>query len=145
MVIPHHNLIKVDFVPVSTVDVEAVVGRRASLPCDIEPDTKEDRVYMVLWFRHSGGKPLYRSAIIMASLVVGVAPRNCSMVDIFNHSVSSSSSSAYSSKLLASSKALNWMRSTAFFIQLLHGPRHEVSRQGSKYYSVKDLIYRAAI
>ncbi|XP_048477987.1 nephrin [Plutella xylostella] len=49
----------VDFVPVSTVDVEAVVGRRASLPCDIEPDTKEDRVYMVLWFRHSGGKPLY--------------------------------------------------------------------------------------
>ncbi|XP_059051651.1 hemicentin-2-like [Achroia grisella] len=49
----------VDFVPVSTMDVEAVVGRTASLPCDIEPDTNEDRVYMVLWFRHSGGKPLY--------------------------------------------------------------------------------------
>ncbi|KAJ0172067.1 hypothetical protein K1T71_012040 [Dendrolimus kikuchii] len=43
----------------STMDVEAVVGRTASLPCDIEPDTNEDRVYMVLWFRHSGGKPLY--------------------------------------------------------------------------------------
>ena len=50
----------VDFVPVSTVDVEAVVGRTAVLPCDIEPDSHEDRVYMVLWFRHAGGKPLYR-------------------------------------------------------------------------------------
>ncbi|CAH0596489.1 unnamed protein product [Chrysodeixis includens] len=49
----------VDFVPVSTVEVEAVVGRTASLPCDIEPDSNEDRVYMVLWFRHAGGKPLY--------------------------------------------------------------------------------------
>ncbi|XP_032522473.2 nephrin-like [Danaus plexippus] len=49
----------VDFVPVSTMDVEAVVGRTASLPCDIEPDSNEDRVYMVLWFRHAGGKPLY--------------------------------------------------------------------------------------
>lgn len=49
----------VDFVPVSTMDVEAVVGRTAALPCDIEPDSNEDRVYMVLWFRHSGGKPLY--------------------------------------------------------------------------------------
>ncbi|KAJ8711949.1 hypothetical protein PYW08_008903 [Mythimna loreyi] len=49
----------VDFVPVSTMEVEAVVGRTASLPCDIEPDTNEDRVYMVLWFRHAGGKPLY--------------------------------------------------------------------------------------
>ncbi|XP_050354985.1 hemicentin-2-like [Nymphalis io] len=49
----------VDFVPVSTVDVEAVVGRTATLPCDIEPDSNEDRVYMVLWFRHAGGKPLY--------------------------------------------------------------------------------------
>ncbi|XP_039760019.1 hemicentin-2-like [Pararge aegeria] len=41
------------------MDVEAVVGRTASLPCDIEPDSHEDRVYMVLWFRHAGGKPLY--------------------------------------------------------------------------------------
>ncbi|XP_072933154.1 neural cell adhesion molecule 1-like [Epargyreus clarus] len=49
----------VDFVPVSTSDVDAVVGRTASLPCDIEPDSHEDRVYMVLWFRHAGGKPLY--------------------------------------------------------------------------------------
>ncbi|XP_012545535.1 neural cell adhesion molecule 2 isoform X2 [Bombyx mori] len=53
----HEDL--VDFVPVSTMGVEAVVGRTASLPCDIEPDSNEDRVYMVLWFRHAGGKPLY--------------------------------------------------------------------------------------
>ncbi|KAH8276880.1 hypothetical protein KR026_002075 [Drosophila bipectinata] len=45
--------------PVSTVAVEAVLGRTASLPCDIEPEAKDDRVYMVLWFRESAGKPLY--------------------------------------------------------------------------------------
>ncbi|XP_048486123.1 hemicentin-2 [Plutella xylostella] len=44
---------------VSTVDVDAVLGRTAALPCDVTPDTKEDRVYMVLWFRKSGGKPIY--------------------------------------------------------------------------------------
>ncbi|XP_037943815.1 synaptogenesis protein syg-2-like [Teleopsis dalmanni] len=44
---------------VSTVSVEAVLGRTATLPCDIEPEAKDDRVYMVLWFRESAGKPLY--------------------------------------------------------------------------------------
>ncbi|KOB76275.1 Protein turtle-like protein A [Operophtera brumata] len=44
---------------VSTVDVDAVLGRKASLPCDVTPDVTEDRVYMVLWFRKSGGKPIY--------------------------------------------------------------------------------------
>ncbi|CAF4880883.1 unnamed protein product [Pieris macdunnoughi] len=45
------------------MEVEAVVGRTGSLPCDIEPDSHEDRVYMVLWFRHAGGKPLYRLVV----------------------------------------------------------------------------------
>lgn len=45
---------------VSTVTVEAVLGRSTSLPCDIEPDVRDDRVYMVLWFRESAGKPLYK-------------------------------------------------------------------------------------
>ncbi|RVE55340.1 hypothetical protein evm_000238 [Chilo suppressalis] len=44
---------------ISTVDVDAVLGRTASLPCDVTPDANEDRVYMVLWFRKSGGKPIY--------------------------------------------------------------------------------------
>ncbi|XP_050669557.1 hemicentin-2-like [Leptidea sinapis] len=44
---------------VSTMDVDAVLGRTASLPCDVTPDANEDRVYMVLWFRKSGGKPIY--------------------------------------------------------------------------------------
>ncbi|XP_045776193.1 hemicentin-1-like [Maniola jurtina] len=47
---------------VSTVDVDAVLGRTASLPCDVTPDANEDRVYMVLWFRagkSTGGKPIY--------------------------------------------------------------------------------------
>ncbi|KAG4067835.1 hypothetical protein HA402_010521, partial [Bradysia odoriphaga] len=43
----------------STVSVEAVLGKTASLPCDIEPEVRDDRVYMVLWFRESAGKPLY--------------------------------------------------------------------------------------
>ncbi|KAI8425160.1 hypothetical protein MSG28_006989 [Choristoneura fumiferana] len=46
-------------IAVSTVDVDAVLGRTASLPCDVAPDAAEDRVYMVLWFRKSGGKPIY--------------------------------------------------------------------------------------
>ncbi|KAG5671866.1 hypothetical protein PVAND_002037 [Polypedilum vanderplanki] len=47
--------------PVSTVSVEAVLGRTATLPCDIDPgpEARDDRVYMVLWFRESAGKPLY--------------------------------------------------------------------------------------
>lgn len=45
--------------PVSTVGVDAVLGRSVTLPCDIEPTTPVDRVYMVLWFRDSAGKPLY--------------------------------------------------------------------------------------
>lgn len=48
------------FFPVSTVTVEAVLGRSTSLPCDIEPEMRDDRVYMVLWFRENAGKPLYK-------------------------------------------------------------------------------------
>lgn len=44
----------------STKLVEAVLGRSTSLPCDIEPDERDDRVYMVLWFREKAGKPLYK-------------------------------------------------------------------------------------
>ncbi|KAG8237867.1 hypothetical protein J437_LFUL017976 [Ladona fulva] len=50
---------------VSTVSVEAVVGRSVALPCDIEPATREDRIYMVLWFRESAGKPMYRKLLVM--------------------------------------------------------------------------------
>lgn len=42
-----------------------MLGRTASLPCDVAPDAAEDRVYMVLWFRAgkaTGGKPIYRLA-----------------------------------------------------------------------------------
>ncbi|VVC94375.1 unnamed protein product [Leptidea sinapis] len=44
------------------MDVDAVLGRTASLPCDVTPEANEDRVYMVLWFRagkSTGGKPIY--------------------------------------------------------------------------------------
>ncbi|XP_063233015.1 synaptogenesis protein syg-2-like isoform X2 [Bacillus rossius redtenbacheri] len=45
--------------PVSTVQVDGVLGRSVSLPCDIEPATRDDRVYMVLWFKENAGKPMY--------------------------------------------------------------------------------------
>lgn len=45
---------------VSTSIVEAVLGKTTQLPCDIEPEMPNDRVYMVLWFRENTGKPLYR-------------------------------------------------------------------------------------
>lgn len=48
------------YFPVSTVTVEAVLGRSTTMPCDIEPDVRDDRVYMVLWFRESMPKPLYK-------------------------------------------------------------------------------------
>lgn len=54
------NLFDFLLLTVSTVSVEAVLGRSTSLPCDIEPDMRDDRVYMVLWFRESAGKPLYK-------------------------------------------------------------------------------------
>lgn len=53
----------------STVSVEAVLGKTASLPCDIEPEVRDDRVYMVLWFRESAGKPLYRYVNNMSTLI----------------------------------------------------------------------------
>lgn len=53
------DLFSFDFL-VSTVSVEAVLGRSTSLPCDIEPEVRDDRVYMVLWFREKAGKPLYK-------------------------------------------------------------------------------------
>lgn len=39
--------------------VEGVLGHRVELPCDIAANRREDTVYMVMWFRESGGKPLY--------------------------------------------------------------------------------------
>lgn len=44
----------------TTVSVEAVLNKPANLPCDIEPEEQNDRVYMVLWFKETAGKPLYR-------------------------------------------------------------------------------------
>lgn len=40
--------------------VEGVLGHRVEMPCDITPKRRDDPVYMVLFFRESGGKPLYR-------------------------------------------------------------------------------------
>ncbi|XP_045537741.1 nephrin [Papilio machaon] len=45
--------------PVPTVHVQGVVGKKASLPCDTQPLSSEDQVAMVLWFKESDGEPLY--------------------------------------------------------------------------------------
>ncbi|XP_060522405.1 synaptogenesis protein syg-2-like isoform X2 [Cylas formicarius] len=44
---------------VITSSVDAVLSRSATLPCDIEPHIREDRVYMVLWYRDGHSKPIY--------------------------------------------------------------------------------------
>lgn len=41
-------------------DVEAVLGGRAELPCDILPEDAHDDVYLVLWFKENATKPMYR-------------------------------------------------------------------------------------
>ncbi|XP_045527790.1 hemicentin-1-like isoform X2 [Pieris brassicae] len=45
--------------PVPTLDVQGVLGKKASLPCDIQPLHSDDAVVMVLWFKESDGEPLY--------------------------------------------------------------------------------------
>ncbi|XP_013147686.1 PREDICTED: nephrin-like [Papilio polytes] len=45
--------------PVPTVHVQGVVGKKAALPCDTQPLSADDQVAMVLWFKESDGEPLY--------------------------------------------------------------------------------------
>ncbi|XP_026318067.1 hemicentin-1 [Hyposmocoma kahamanoa] len=46
--------------PVPISDVQGVLGKKASLPCDIQPLHSDDAVVMVLWFKTEGdGEPLY--------------------------------------------------------------------------------------
>ncbi|KAL4705371.1 hypothetical protein ACJJTC_016564, partial [Scirpophaga incertulas] len=44
---------------VPTSDVQGVLGKKASLPCDIQPLHSDDDVVMVLWFKETDGEPLY--------------------------------------------------------------------------------------
>jgi hypothetical protein len=44
---------------VRTVDIQAVEGMKAELPCDISSG-HQDKVHMVFWFRDDAGIPLYR-------------------------------------------------------------------------------------
>lgn len=46
-----------DYVPM--VNVEAVLGHRATLPCDISANRTDDRVQMVMWFQVLASKPLF--------------------------------------------------------------------------------------
>lgn len=46
-------------VAVPMVNVEAVLGHRATLPCDISANRTDDRVQMVMWFQVSASKPLF--------------------------------------------------------------------------------------
>ena len=45
-------------VPVRNVD--AIIGGKAELPCDMYPIDEADNVYLVLWYKDIDGKPLYR-------------------------------------------------------------------------------------
>uniref|UniRef100_A0A1B6C6V9 Uncharacterized protein n=1 Tax=Clastoptera arizonana TaxID=38151 RepID=A0A1B6C6V9_9HEMI len=45
--------------PIPVVDIQGVLGKKAFLPCDIATKDDHDAVYMVLWFKESGGEPIY--------------------------------------------------------------------------------------
>ncbi|CAH0728186.1 unnamed protein product, partial [Brenthis ino] len=45
--------------PIPTAHVAGVVGKKASLPCDTQPLSADDRVAMVLWFKEADWEPLY--------------------------------------------------------------------------------------
>lgn len=45
--------------PIPVADVQGVLGKKTALPCDIAPTGHDDAVYMVLWFKESGGEPIY--------------------------------------------------------------------------------------
>ncbi|ETN61507.1 hypothetical protein AND_006832 [Anopheles darlingi] len=109
----------------STVTVEAVLGRTASLPCDIEPEETNDRVYMVLWFRESAGKPLYSITSVLslglyspyklqAWQSIATSSRSNSLVDGADGMTTASS---YDVRGRQFSKALYWSETSAF------GPR----------------------
>ncbi|CAG4984230.1 unnamed protein product [Colias eurytheme] len=44
---------------VPTAHVTGVLGKKASLPCDTQPLSADDRVAMVLWFKEADWEPLY--------------------------------------------------------------------------------------
>ena len=46
--------------PEAEVTVLTVEGGRADLPCDIAAKSKDDSVYLVLWYRKNSGTPIYR-------------------------------------------------------------------------------------
>ncbi|XP_034238672.1 nephrin-like isoform X2 [Thrips palmi] len=43
--------------PIPVLQVQALLGKKASMPCDVTPSEPEDFVHMVLWFRESEGVP----------------------------------------------------------------------------------------
>ena len=57
MTVLHRNVFVI--VSVQTINVGAVLGRTASIPCDISTE-RDDVVYMVLWYRDTNDRPIYR-------------------------------------------------------------------------------------
>ncbi|KAG8253862.1 hypothetical protein J6590_024216 [Homalodisca vitripennis] len=53
------SLMLFPYVSVPISDVEGVLMKKVLLPCDISTKGENDAVYMVLWFKESGGEPIY--------------------------------------------------------------------------------------
>jgi hypothetical protein len=45
---------------VTSVDTTAVLTGVARLPCDLQPSAPSDKVTLVIWYKDSGSKPIYR-------------------------------------------------------------------------------------
>lgn len=57
---PFLEFIKIKYIffisATSVHDVEAVLGKVAKLPCDIEPTVANDRIHIVIWFKEMKNK-----------------------------------------------------------------------------------------
>lgn len=70
MVVGPHQCIELDTkglnehftvaVSVPVADVMGVLGKKVLMQCDVSTKGGNDNVYMVLWFKESGGEPIYR-------------------------------------------------------------------------------------
>ena len=44
----------------SYVEVTAIIGQDAKIPCDLTPHSRQDEAYLVLWYKDIFGTPIYR-------------------------------------------------------------------------------------
>jgi hypothetical protein len=54
------------------LNVTAIIGQDAEIPCELTPHTKTDNAYLVLWYKDIFGTPIYRYKLTKKTM----APKN---------------------------------------------------------------------